>query len=661
MGVQDERSGGSDGACSQQAGGGAVVFAHVGLARRGDRRGGAGAGGGRRAGGRVVRVEYAPMRDGVRLATEVYRPAEPGRYPVVMTRTPYNRTSAPTGSNCDNASMDFFAEHGYVALNQDVRGCIGRRAAFDPMVQEARDGYDAVEWAAAQPWSTGKVGMFWAPTSGLRSGRRRCTPPHLAAIVPRITASDYHDNWTYVNGVFDFWFAQSWNQLTFAPETFRRNLLAAGQPPEEVERRVAEWYAQTQQDLLTNWVWQLPLRSFTGLRGIAPWYYTWLRHPTYDRFWTKLDVERGYQRVKVPVLNIGGWYDIFQVGTVRNFLGMRSEGGTPEARAGTKLIMRASAHAPAPDASPTGVGDIDFGPSNTLDVNAESLRFYDHYLKGIDNGAQDDPAVRLFVMVPPDAGRTGSGFWVSGPTYPLPGTETEHWRLGSGAHANTARGDGVLSPSQQGGVRSDVFLYDPLRPVPTLGGNLCCKGDVLAPGAFDQRQIEERDDVLVYTSAPLDHDMAVIGDTRVRLWARTTVRDTDFTAKLVDVHPDGYAQNILDRIVRAKFRRGSKFTPSLITPGLAYEYSFDLGHTATLFKPGPPDPARDLVVELPALRAQPQHGTRRRPGALRACGGADHPSLEHLPVPARPPGGHRRSAAGSRSRGVALSSELLLR
>jgi uncharacterized protein len=198
--------------------------------------------------------------------------------------------------------------------------------------------------------------------------------------VPYITASDYHDNWTYVNGVFDLWFAQSWNQLTFGPETLRRNLLAAGLPRAEVEQRVAEWYAQSQGDLLSNWVWQLPLRSFTGLRGIAPWYYTWLRHPNYDRFWARLDVERRYQKVKVPVLNIGGWYDIFEVGTVRNFLGMRSEGGTPEARAGTKLIMRASAHAPAPNTPPTAVGDVDFGPNNTLDVDAVSLRFYDRDL-----------------------------------------------------------------------------------------------------------------------------------------------------------------------------------------------------------------------------------------------------------------------------------------
>jgi putative CocE/NonD family hydrolase len=535
----------------------------------------------------TCRVEYAPMRDGVRLATEVYRPSEPGRHPVVLTRTPYNRTFLPTGSNCDSASMRFFAAHGYVALNQDVRGMYRSEGRFNPMVQEARDGYDAVEWAAAQPWSTGKVGMYGGSYVGLTQWQAAIqSPPHLAAIVPYITASDYHDNWTYVNGVFDLWFAQSWNQLTFAPETLRRNLLAAGLPRAEVERRVAEWYADSQRALLSSWVWQLPLRSFDGFRGIAPWYYRWLGHPNYDRFWERLDVERRYQKVKVPVLNIGGWYDIFQVGTVRNFLGMRTEGGTAEARAGTKLIMRASAHAPAPDTPPTAVGDVDFGPNNTLNVDAESLRFYDRYLRGLDNGEQNDPNVRLFVMSPPDSGTTGSGFWVSGPTYPLPGTETQQWRLGSTGHANTASGDGVLSTSQEGSARSDVFLYDPLRPVPTLGGNLCCKGDLLSPGAFDQTPIERRDDVLVYTSAPLDHNMAVIGDTRVRLWARTTARDTDFTAKLVDVHPDGYSQNVLDRIVRAKFRRGSKLAPSLITPGRAYEYSFDLGNTATLFKPG---------------------------------------------------------------------------
>ncbi len=534
-------------------------------------------------------VVYAPLRDGVRLATEVYRPAGEGRHPVVLQRTPYNRGISPTGSNCDNPTMRYFAANGYVALNQDVRGRYRSEGAFHPMVQEADDGYDAVEWAAAQPWSTGKVGMFGASYVGLtqwQAAIRR--PPHLAAIVPHITASDYHDNWTYVNGVFDLWFAQSWNLLTFAPENLRRSLLASGQPREEIERRVAEWVARGREDILSDWVWQLPMRSLDAFRGdIAPWYYEWLNHPTYDRYWARMDLERQYQRVKVPTLNTGGWYDIFQVGTVRNFQGMQSRGATEQARRGAKLVMRPLAHAPAPGTPPTAVGEVDFGPANAFDLNAAALRFYDHYLKGAANGVDRDPAVRLFVMVPPDRGTTGSGFWVTGDTFPLPGTRTERYLLDSRGNANSRLGDGELvRPGDRDDARSDSFVYDPLDPVPTVGGNMCCMGDLLAPGAFNQAKVEERDDVLVYTSAPLRRDVTVIGSPSVNLWATSSAPDTDFTAKLVDVHQDGYAQNILDRIVRASFRNGSKSDPTPIRPGRAYEYSLDLGNTATVFKAG---------------------------------------------------------------------------
>ncbi|HZD02848.1 MAG TPA: CocE/NonD family hydrolase [Actinomycetes bacterium] len=525
-------------------------------------------------------VVYAPMRDGVRLATEVYRPAEAGRHPVLLTRTPYNRTVSPVGSNCDNASARYFAEHGYVALNQDTRGRYRSEGSFHPMVQEANDGYDAIEWAAAQPWSNAKVGMFGGSYVGLTQWQAAISrPPHLAAVVPFVTASDYHDNWTYVNGVFDLWFGQSWNAGSLSTENYRRHLLATGLPTDEVEQRVAEWYAETREKLLKDWVWQLPLRSFNAFRDHkAPWYYEWLQHPTYDDYWARMDVERNYNQIDIPTLNIGGWYDIFEVGTVRNFQGMQASGSP------ARLIMRPSAHAPAPGTPPTTVGEVDFGPGNTLDYNAESLRFFDHYLKGVDNG---QPAVKLFVMEPPDAGKNGSGFWVTGDTFPLPGTQTQRYLLDSRGHANTSSGgDGVLSESYQGLGKSDSFVYDPRNPVPTVGGNMCCAGDLLPPGAFDQSQVERRGDVLVYTSAPLAHDVTVIGSPKVTLWAKSSAPDTDFTAKLVDVHPDGYSQNILDRVVRASLRNGSKTSPTPIVPGRAYEYSLDLGATANVFKTG---------------------------------------------------------------------------
>jgi putative CocE/NonD family hydrolase len=534
-------------------------------------------------------IAYAPMRDGVRLATEVYRPAGDGRHPVVLQRTPYNRGIAPTGSNCDNATFRKFAANGYVALNQDVRGRYRSEGAFAPMTQEADDGYDAVEWAATQDWSNGAVGLYGGSYVGLTQWQAAIrTPPHLKAIVPNITASDYHDNWTYVNGVFDLWFAQSWNLLTFAPENLRRSLLASGQPREEIERRVAEWVAQGRAEILTNWVHQLPLRDFDAFRGDkAPWYYEWLAHPRYDGYWKAMDVERQYGRVTVPVLNAGGWYDIFQVGTVRNFQGMRRHGGTAEARAGTVLVMRSSAHAPAPGTPPTAAGEIDFGPANAFDLEGAAIRFFDHHLKGVDNGVDADPAVRLFVMVPPDQGTTGSGFWVTGDTYPLPGTRTVAYRLDSGGRANGSAGDGQLVAGRdRDDAPADRYVYDPRDPVPTVGGNMCCMGDLLAPGAFDQAQVERRGDVLVYTSAPLTHDVTVIGSPKVKLWAASSARDTDFTGKLVDVHPDGYAQNIVNRVVRASLRHGSKTAPSLIRPGRAYEYTIELGDTATVFPAG---------------------------------------------------------------------------
>lgn len=546
-------------------------------------------------------VEWTPLRDGTVLATEVYLPARPGPHPVVLQRTPYSRfPGAPQfASDCNNAQMIFLASNGYAALNQDVRGRYRSGGVMDAMQQEADDGYDAVEWAAVQPWSTGKVGMIGGSYVGLTQWQPAIhAPPHLAAIAPLITASDYHDHWTYVNGAFDLWFAQSWMLLTFAGEQVIRNLEDAGLPQEEVFARTAEWLAAGRAAILTDWVWRLPLDSFDEYRrtsetdplyaqALAPYYYDWLAHPDYDAFWARLDVETRYGDVAVPSLNIGWWYDIFQIGTVRNFQGTQAEGGTPEAREGSQLLMWAQCHAcPAG----TTVGEIDFGPDNQVDLNALYLRFFDRWLKGIRNGIDEEPAVRIFVMVPPSRGTAGSGFWVESETFPLPDTHVQKWRLASGGNANGAGGDGRLVRGVGGGPNArapaDHFVYDPDDPVPTKGGNMCCINDLLPSGAFDQRDVEQRGDVLVYTSEPLRQDLTVIGSVRVNLWATSSAPDTDFTAKLVDVHPDGYAQNILNRLARARFRHGSKLPPSLIEPGKAYAYDIELGNTATVFQKG---------------------------------------------------------------------------
>ena len=366
-------------------------------------------------------VEWAPMRDGVGLATEVYLPAGDGPFPVILQRTPYNRRSPDPGSDCDSGTGRYFAERGYATLNQDTRGRYRSEGEFDPMRQEAADGYDAVEWAAARPWSNGKVGMIGGSYVGLTQWQAAVEqPPHLVAIAPHYSSSDYHKGWTYQGGAFDLWFALSWTAQTLAPDTLQRRLEAEGMPRAQALEEVGTFVAEGREKLLDDWPWQLPLADFAGFRrsgNIAAYYDEWLARPSYDDYWAHLDIETKWPLVEVPALITGGWYDIFQEGTIRNFMGMREEGATDAARNGTKLIMRALCHACPGD---TTAGDIDFGPDNVLDLNAAWARWFDYWLKGVDNGVAEDPAVRLFVMTPPDEGTVGGGFWITADEFPCP-------------------------------------------------------------------------------------------------------------------------------------------------------------------------------------------------------------------------------------------------
>lgn len=258
--------------------------------------------------------------------------------------------------------------------------------------------------------------------------------------------------------------------------------------------------------------------------------------------------------------------------------------------------------------------------------------------KGIDTGIAGEPAVRLFVMVPPDTGTVGSGFWVTGEEYPLPGTQFTTFNLRGGGNANTRPGDGVLDASQPPAGPADQFVYDPRDPVPTTGGNMCCINNLLASGAFDQADVEMRSDVLVYASAPLADDLTVIGPVTAKLWASSAALDTDFTAKLVDVHLDGFAHNVLDRVVRARYRAGSKLPPSLIAPGRAYEYTIELGNTATVFKAGHRIRLEISSSNFPHYDRNPNTGhpvgqdARLESATQTILHDAAHPSYLELPV-----------------------------
>ena len=596
-------------------------------------------------------VEWAPMRDGVRLATEVYLPAGDGPFPVILQRTPYNRRSPNPGSDCDSGTGRYFAERGYATLNQDTRGRYRSEGEFDAMRQEAADGYDAVEWAAAQPWSNGKVGMIGGSYVGLTQWQAAVEqPPHLVAIAPHYSSSDYHKGWTYQGGAFDLWFALSWTAQTLAPDTLQRRLEAGGMPRAQALEEVGAFVAEGQEKLLGDWLWQLPLADFAGFRrsgNIAAYYDEWLARPSYDDYWAHLDLETKWPLVEVPALITGGWYDIFQEGTIRNFMGVRAEGGTDVARNGTRLIMRALCHACPGD---TTAGDIDFGPDNVLDLNAAWARWFDYWLKGVDNGVADDPAVRLFVMTPPDEGTAGGGFWITADEFPLPDAVETRFYLQSGGGANSAAGDGVLSDEGPAGP-ADEYVYDPNDPVPTVGGNMCCQNGLLASGAFDQREVERRDDVLVYTSEPLAEDLTVIGPGR-------GAPVGGVVGPRHRLH--GQARRRAPRRLRPQRVRGHRpgAVPQLGLPRVVAHAGgrARLHHRPRLHRHRvprrAPHPPGDQLVELPALRPEPEH--RRSVRAERGSADGDPAGAARRPAPvaARAAGRTERAGAVADSAGL---------
>jgi putative CocE/NonD family hydrolase len=518
------------------------------------------------------------MRDGVKLATEVYRPTRAGKYPVILQRSPYNRMLAlPTtsGKSCTQdvpapdmgvPTLRALAERGYVAVRQEVRGTYRSEGKFRPSVQEGDDGFDAVEWAARQPWSTGKVGMMGGSYLGMTQWQAALKrPPHLVTIVPSVARTSLHKWWPYQTGGLYQLSAQRWTAI-MAKDQLWRKLTAAHIPPAEIEAQANAYY-----DRLMQSADSLPLAGNPLFNNseLTPWYNIWLSRSTLDSYREPGTANDEYQTLSIPVLSLGAFYDLFIAGTVEGFTGLQQRAATPQARAAARLIIAGGGHA---GGSNNYVGDLTFGAENMLPVETV-FRWFDYWLKGIDNGVMNDPAVTLYVMLPPDQGSVGSGFWVTGSSFPLPGTQTVRYYLG-GNRASSI-GGGILSLTPTANPGSDQYRYDPANPVPTIGGNIT--GDPAMPaGAFDQRPVERRKDVLVYTSERLAKAIPVVGDVTVTLTASSSAPSTAFSAKLVDVHLDGYAQNIADGIAVVRSE----------SSGRSGKYTIRLGPTATIFKPG---------------------------------------------------------------------------
>lgn len=502
-----------------------------------------------------------PMRDGVTLYADVYVPEGDGPYPVLLMRTPYGRAQAHPKVY---VHPTWYARRGYIVVVQDVRGRWTSEGEWYPLIHEAADGYDSVEWAAKLPKSNGRVGMYGFSYEGATQLLAAvAAPPHLAAIVPAMTASEYYDGWTYRGGALSQAFVETW-AIFLAQNVARRQGL---------KRVEADLVAAL--GSMDHHFGELPLKEFSLLRreGLAPWFFDWLEHPSRDEYWEQLSIEVGHPKVRVPALHVAGWYDIFLDGSIRNFAGLRANAAEARARDGQRLFISPWYHMPwAPI-----VSGWDFGGEARSRVHEWQLRWFDYWLKGIDNGVPDEAPVRIFVM--------GENRWREEWEWPPSRARITEFYLRSGGAANSMSGDGELSREGPGEEDPDIFVYDPSNPVPSLGGRSCCKYQVTPMGPADQWHAEVRNDVLVYTTPPLQRDLEVTGRVSAVLFAATTARDTDWTVKLVDVDPGGRAINIADGILRARYR-DSLSEPALLEPGRVYEYRIDLGSTSNLFRSG---------------------------------------------------------------------------
>src|SRR5580704_5683830 len=512
----------------------------------------------------VIVQNGAPMktRDGVTLRADIYRPKDDGKFPVILMRTPYDKSVGWAASPAYQ-----IAGHGYVVVVQDVRGRYTSEGEFYPFRHESDDGYDAVEWAAALPSSNGKVGMMGGSYVGATQMLAAIVhPPHLAGICPVVTASNYHDNWTYQGGALEQWFDQNWT-TQLATNTLWR-LIAKdtnallGAPTLPLTHYPAFNYAA------------LPAGADSTAQ-LAPYYLDWLAHPDYDAYWKQWSIEEHFSDIQIPALHIGGWYDIFLTGTLRNYMGIKAHGGTDAARNGQRLLVQIGGHA----GFGPHIGDMDFGPEASKFPGVEViLAWYDYLFKGAQNDFSDaGKPVHIFVM--------GENAYHTESDWPLPESKVTRYYLHSDGAANSLRGDGGLSVTPPKKETADKFTYDPANPVPTIGGSLCCDQKHYEPGPRDQRAAENRNDVLVYSTKPLTEDMEVTGPVTLELWAKSSAVDTDFTAKLADVSPTGFAMNLTDGILRMRYR-DSQLKPEMMNPDQVYKITVDLWATSNVFKKG---------------------------------------------------------------------------
>ena len=519
------------------------------------------------------------MRDGVHLSTDLFVPDGDGPWPTVLVRTPYDNSLPDHVTRARR-----LADAGYAVALQDVRGRFDSEGVYVPFRNEGPDGFDTQEWIGGQSWSNGRIGMIggsyegWTQWTTMPLGSR-----FLTAAVPRVMATNLHRGLVYRGGALNLGVLLTWGLRT------------SGHSRQRVDD--LDW---------TEAFRTLPLsRTAMAAAQDTPHWRDWLAHEAEDEWWAPFDLDTHWEDVSIPALVAGGWYDLYSSDTFNSFVGLRAR-GTGNARQ-SRLLVGPWPHALS---ASTTTGGVDFGARSLVDLDGLENRWFDRWLRDIPNGVDEEPPVRIFVM--------GANEWRDAADWPLPGTEFRPWYLHSGGRAGTLLGDGTLSPGVPADESADTFVYDPDYPVQTRGGCNCCQPDLIPWGPYDQRDVEMRSDVLVYTSEPLERDLTVIGPVRVVLWAATDGPDTDWTAKLVDVRPSGFAMNLCDGIVRARWRRAQaadaktadRRSPVLLEPGRVERYEIDLMVTGNTFLAGHRIRVEISSSNFPRFDRNPNTGAR---------------------------------------------------
>src|SRR5215510_14807216 len=513
------------------------------------------------------REEMVAMRDGVKLSTIIYLPEGSGPWPTVLVRTPY-------GKQTQTRSNGEWTKNGFAFVVQDVRGTFKSEGKYRPFVDDQVDGYDTIEWLARQPWSNGKVGMYGASAMGIAANEAAmANPPHLVAAFVMVARSSVYDQSSFMGGVFRKELNEDW-----------------------LKRQKAE----------------------SVLQEI-------FKHAVRSDFYDRSDMSKHWQQVHIPIYNYGGWYDIFSQGNIDNFAGLQVNAGAP----GTgkqKLIMGPWGHGQLEEVTyPANSGVGAFGGTMSLEL---AKRWFEYWLKGVNNGIMNEPPVRYYVMGDVVDTHAPGNEWRTSPIWPVTAKTTSYYLTSGGTLSEQA-------PKER--LSFDQYKYDPNNPVPTIGGaNLFLK-----KGPMDQRAVGERSDVLKFATPVLQSPVEVTGRIAVELWAESDARDTDFTAKLVDVYPDGTERLVLDSVLRARFREGFE-REVFMKKGQVYKFKIDLWSTSIIFNKGHRIAIHISSSNNPRFDPNPNTGSPQRADAETRVATNSihhdrlHPSRALLPVVAIP-------------------------